>query len=511
MPRTQRPAVGGPGQLVTIPDVELARVGHFALSTGPTTFTNEHLSSMVAASLDPDTWDAPVHVGHDDDREGMGHRDGDPALGWVENLRVVGDRLRGDLVNVPAALASIIPTAYPQRSVEVAFGLRTPNGRRYPAALIGLALLGRQLPGMPGLGRVDPAQLTSLHDVLRLYGVRDSSGLAAATAAAESVVRITLEDAAPAQDQALEAARAAASAGYAAAAALEAVRAASTTPPAPSGQTGPDAPPTPGGPAMPPLTDARVRELLNVAEGQDAEAALTQLLERARTTPDPAATGAPGAAGQPAAGAPAAGAPAGGAPAAGDPANGTPAAGGANGTPAPAPGAGAGQATDPPAGGTTPAGGAPAGAGGTPANGTPAALELPEGLVAVPAEVLAQLQSGATAGTQALETQEAERFEADLVAAANAGRVLPPEVPWFRTTWQAEGVTDPAARAVQRANARALLDSRTVALVPVTELGSDAAGLEGDPTYAAAAAGAAGTAGADPAYDAFAQRMGWAN
>jgi hypothetical protein len=140
---------------VTLPGVKIVRTGTWAASTGVTTITEEDLEDMVKASVDPNVDQAPLKIGHVDP-----NYDGYPALGWVENLRVDDGVLIGDLVDVPAALAEVIPKAFRRRSAEIGWAVRTPEGEHYRATLMGLALLGKTPPAVKGLG-----------DVLELYGI----------------------------------------------------------------------------------------------------------------------------------------------------------------------------------------------------------------------------------------------------------------------------------------------------------------------------------------------------
>ena len=145
---------GGMAPTVTLHDVELCRVGQWNASTGGTQITRAMLEAVVAASADPDADHVPVHPGHLDPRF-PALSDGEPAMGWVERVRLTGDpgheRLVGDLTDVPARMAAIIPKAYRRRSVELAENLRTATGRTYPYALVGLGLLGVQAPAVKGL------------------------------------------------------------------------------------------------------------------------------------------------------------------------------------------------------------------------------------------------------------------------------------------------------------------------------------------------------------------------
>lgn len=132
---------------MNIPGVELVKAGTWNSARGDVTITPADLAAMVTESRDPDVDAAPLKLGHVDPRF-----DGEPALGWVRNLRLSSDggTLVGDLMEVPANLADIMGSAYPRRSVEVAWGLPKKDGKR-GAVLTGLALLGVTPPAVKGL------------------------------------------------------------------------------------------------------------------------------------------------------------------------------------------------------------------------------------------------------------------------------------------------------------------------------------------------------------------------
>jgi hypothetical protein len=143
MPTTTRLAT------VTLRDVEITAAGSHLASTGPVTITPEDLDAMIEAAQDPEVDHAAVRIGHTDPRF-----DGEPAVGWVENLRRVGNRLVGDVSGVPARMAELVQTAFRRRSAEVGWGVRTPSGKTHPAVLTGLALLGVTAPAVKGLADV---------------------------------------------------------------------------------------------------------------------------------------------------------------------------------------------------------------------------------------------------------------------------------------------------------------------------------------------------------------------
>lgn len=159
-----------------IPDVELMKVGSWPASTGQVQFTPEDLAAAVAAFQSPSIRKPVIKIGHTDPRF-----DGEPAVGFVDNLRLAdnGSTLVGDLRGLPAWLADICASAFPDRSIEGCFGLTDQTGRPHKFALTGLALLGVSPPAV--------GTLTSLNDIARLYGV-------AATQTPMEVVKIMAAD-----------------------------------------------------------------------------------------------------------------------------------------------------------------------------------------------------------------------------------------------------------------------------------------------------------------------------
>lgn len=134
----------------TFKDVQLVKAGTWGGMTGRSTITPEDLADAVAAYADPEIDRGVLKIGHDGD---LNLGTGQPALGWIENLKLSADKqtLIGDLTNVPSKLAAIIPRAFRRRSVEMTLGAKTPSGKTYRAALTGLALLGAKAPAVKGL------------------------------------------------------------------------------------------------------------------------------------------------------------------------------------------------------------------------------------------------------------------------------------------------------------------------------------------------------------------------
>lgn len=178
-------------------NVELVRAGTFEASTGDVTITLEMLRDMVAAhKAIGDRLHAPVKLGHSspDNLRPKGL----PAFGWVENLRLerdeMGDVLVGDLSQVPEKLAGLMREgAYRTRSVEIREDFEQ-DGAHYPHVLVGLALLGEELPAV-----------RDLDDVADIF----SEELAHAFEASDGDMCITLTAGAETMDEKIKAALAA--------------------------------------------------------------------------------------------------------------------------------------------------------------------------------------------------------------------------------------------------------------------------------------------------------------
>ena len=154
----------------TITGIELVKLGRWEASNAVFRVTPADLRSAVEAHQAGVKRKPVLKIGHDDDR------DSDPAMGYVDNLRLSADQttLLGDFVNVPARLAELIPYAYPDRSVEALVDYHHQStGTTWPLVIDAVALLGAIGPGV--------SELRSLQAVGDLYGV-------AAAASADTLV-----------------------------------------------------------------------------------------------------------------------------------------------------------------------------------------------------------------------------------------------------------------------------------------------------------------------------------
>lgn len=168
-------AVKAGDSLVTFYNVELIEVGEWLTSTGPANFTKTHLQGIMASLDDPFVKEPRLILGHtpsgkNEPGPGMG-KDGffgeQPSIGKFTNLRLIEDdtKIVADLVGVPAWLADILPTAYPNRSVEVYYDVKTAKGE-YAAVMPRVAALGINLPAV-----------ASLEDLQVLYSTEGPDGV----------------------------------------------------------------------------------------------------------------------------------------------------------------------------------------------------------------------------------------------------------------------------------------------------------------------------------------------
>jgi hypothetical protein len=158
--------------------VELARPGTWHLSSGKRTFVDEDLKDAADFFAASGQARIPIGFGHTDSRF-----DGDPAFGWVSNIRYTEDAkgpvLLGDLVDMDDWVAAAAPLRWPNRSIE-GFANLDWNGRTYRLVLTRLALLGSTPPAMP--------TLRSLADL------REAIAAAAEESAAEFVAASALDE-----------------------------------------------------------------------------------------------------------------------------------------------------------------------------------------------------------------------------------------------------------------------------------------------------------------------------
>ena len=153
--------------LATIPNVELMHTGQWDISTGRVTVTTDDLIAAVAALDCPAVRRPILKLGHSEPDHTTGIRwDGEPAVGWVSDLRVAEDgrMLVGDYVGMPGWLGDVIASAYPDRSAEWVYDYRCQLGHVHPVVVTAMALLGVTPPGI--------GTLQSLQDVAALYGVQ---------------------------------------------------------------------------------------------------------------------------------------------------------------------------------------------------------------------------------------------------------------------------------------------------------------------------------------------------
>lgn len=264
----------------TIPGVELVKAGTWRGRTGPVTITKADLADAVKAGSDAEVDAGAIKLGHVSNLN-----EGQPAYGWVRNLRLSGDggTLIGDLTDVPVKLAQIMAKAFRRRSAELAFGVRTPGGKRYAMALTGLALLGATAPAVKGLADIadlydlsghDDPEADSLTAVDLAAGVDDATRLGALADAIADVERLGVQGAQ--RDRIVAELEAAAGVTDA-------------TIPAPAGGTRNNDPARTDPPEeTETMDDAKLRKMLGLADDADLEAALTDLKGKADKADPPA-------------------------------------------------------------------------------------------------------------------------------------------------------------------------------------------------------------------------------
>lgn len=150
------PDVRTPVPLRTLHGIELAAIGTWKASTGETTFTSADFTNAVAALECPGVRNPVIKLGHDEADSTSGVRwDGEPAVGWVADMRFDGAKMLGDFTGMPAWLAdadenglSVLAAAYPDRSIEIWRPFVCQIGHEHPAVITAVSLLGVYPPGV---------------------------------------------------------------------------------------------------------------------------------------------------------------------------------------------------------------------------------------------------------------------------------------------------------------------------------------------------------------------------
>lgn len=169
-------------------------------AAGGDSWTSEQLRELAKANSDlADELRPPAKLGHGDS--------GDPAVGWLENIRINedGSRLLADVKSVPKRLADLIKAkAYRTRSVELSRVTSQRTGRRYDLAVSGLAWLGASLPAVRTLDDVVALYADDHVELRRVYVSNSTTQDEAALAAPREFVSAALQRGAINVDQALE-------------------------------------------------------------------------------------------------------------------------------------------------------------------------------------------------------------------------------------------------------------------------------------------------------------------
>jgi hypothetical protein len=137
---TTNPMPLGKAQTRTIRGVEIFASGVHNSDV----YTERDLDDMVAAFRELDFKPA-LKLGHSADKPG------DPAFGWVENIKRAGSKLLADFVGLHESVYKAIKErAYDRCSAEIYHGLKR-GGKVFRRALKAVALLGAEVPAVAGL------------------------------------------------------------------------------------------------------------------------------------------------------------------------------------------------------------------------------------------------------------------------------------------------------------------------------------------------------------------------
>ena len=140
--------------------VEKSNVEIFAAGTfNGDTYAVDDLYAMVDA-FDKVGFQPPIKAGHEEgqeDKKTAKRIFGEPALGYVTALRVIGDKLYADLKQIPKRFADLINAgAYKRISSEVYWQYTDDSsGKTFPRVLKAIAFLGANIPALTNLKAIE--------------------------------------------------------------------------------------------------------------------------------------------------------------------------------------------------------------------------------------------------------------------------------------------------------------------------------------------------------------------
>lgn len=108
------------------------------------------MSIVTAFNTLKDGFKPFIKLGHDPNQR-LARSSGLPAVGWVENVYIKGQKLFADFENIPEKIFKLIKSkAYRKVSCEIYWDLDV-DGTKYPRVLGAVALLGAETPGVMNL------------------------------------------------------------------------------------------------------------------------------------------------------------------------------------------------------------------------------------------------------------------------------------------------------------------------------------------------------------------------
>lgn len=126
-------------ELYELKDVEIFATGKH----NGDNYTEKDLDDIVEAYKGAG-YSPPLKAGHDE-------TPGKPALGWLENVRRVGQTLFADITHIPKEVYSLIKKrGYDRVSAEIYWNLKS-GGKTFRRALKAVALLGAEVPAVTSL------------------------------------------------------------------------------------------------------------------------------------------------------------------------------------------------------------------------------------------------------------------------------------------------------------------------------------------------------------------------
>ena len=113
----------------------------------------------------------PVKIGHSEKQDYL-KKEGIPAAGWVDKLKMVGDSVVARITDIPKKIYEIVKNkAYRKTSAEIYPAYKTSDGDKFKTVLRAVAFLGGDIPAVEGISDITKLYKEETEQKFKVYEI----------------------------------------------------------------------------------------------------------------------------------------------------------------------------------------------------------------------------------------------------------------------------------------------------------------------------------------------------